>query len=128
MAVGEHEPGSAATELTPGEGAEAQLSRARSGSLDLYDLCDLFAGMFGGPVVVEDRDFQVIAYSRRGGPGDKYRRQTILDRQTPHEWIEGLVRNGLLKHLRTTSSPIRLEADALVPGAVPRLVSGVVHD
>jgi len=84
--------------------------------------------MFGGPVVVEDRDFQVIAYSRRGGPGDKYRRQTILDRQTPHEWIEGLVRNGLLKHLRTTRSPIRLEADALVPGAVRRLVSGVVHD
>ncbi|MGP4090253.1 hypothetical protein, partial [Streptomyces sp. KR55] len=51
---------------------------------DLFDIVDAAARLIGGPVVVEDVDFRVLAYSTVAGqPNDEARRSAILNRRTP---------------------------------------------
>jgi PucR-like helix-turn-helix protein len=77
---------------------------------DLFALADAFADMVGGPVIVEDAGFRVLAYSSFTGAVDEGRNTAILGRRIPPEWLEYLERSGSLDRLRTTSEVIDLRS------------------
>jgi hypothetical protein len=68
---------------------------------DLFALADALAERVGGPVIIEDANFQVLSYSSFAGPTDKGRDQTILSRRMTYEWLEHLESTGDLDRLRT---------------------------
>jgi hypothetical protein len=68
---------------------------------DLFTLADALAERVGGPVIIEDANFQVLSYSSFAGPTDKGRDQTILSRRMTYEWLEHLESTGDLDRLRT---------------------------
>lgn len=65
-----------------------------SGDLDqpaptsMHGLADAIAVMVGGPVVLYDRAHRVIAYSVQDHEIDEVRRDTILGKRTPEQWIK----------------------------------------
>jgi sugar diacid utilization regulator len=67
---------------------------------DLFALADALAERVGGPVIIEDANFQVLSYSSFVGPTDKGRDQTILGRRMTDEWLNHLESTGDLDRLR----------------------------
>jgi DNA-binding PucR family transcriptional regulator len=65
---------------------------------DLFALANSLAAMTGGAVEIEDRQTRVLAYSTQQGV-DEPRRQTILGRQVPEEWVSRLEEAGVFKRL-----------------------------
>jgi PucR C-terminal helix-turn-helix domain len=53
----------------------------------VHGLADAIAVMMGGTVVLYDRAHRVVAYSVQGQPIDDVRRDAILGRRTPEQWI-----------------------------------------
>jgi hypothetical protein len=53
----------------------------------MHGLADAIAAMVGGSVVLYDRAHRVIAYSVQGHEIDEVRRDTILGKRTPEQWI-----------------------------------------
>jgi DNA-binding PucR family transcriptional regulator len=78
---------------------------------DLFALANAFAAMVGGPVTIEDRHSRVLAYSSHSEEIDEPRRQTILGRRVPDEWLERLEDAGVFKRL-WAGEIVRYEADA----------------
>lgn len=58
-----------------------------SGPSSVHGLADAVAVMVGGSVVLYDRGHRVIAYSVQGHPIDEVRRDAILGRRTPDQWV-----------------------------------------
>lgn len=54
----------------------------------MHGLADAIAVMVGGSVVLYDRAHRVIAYSVQGYEIDSVRRDAILGKRTPEQWIE----------------------------------------
>ena len=54
----------------------------------VHGLADAIAVMVGGSVVLYDRAHRVVAYAVHGHPIDDVRRDTILGRRTPDQWIQ----------------------------------------
>jgi DNA-binding PucR family transcriptional regulator len=92
---------------------------------DLFALANAFAAMVGGPVTIEDRHSRVLAYSSHApstGPRDgadagsgeteidEPRRQTILGRRVPDEWLTRLEEAGIFKRL-WAGEVVRYEAE-----------------
>ena len=73
---------------------------------DLFAVADRLAAVVGGPVILEDPAFCVVAYSAFVGPMDRGRAEAILGRRIPSRWLEHLSRTGSLHRLRTTSDVI----------------------
>jgi len=73
---------------------------------DLFALAEGLAERVGGPVIIEDANFQVLSYSTFSGPTDVGRDRAILGRRMPVEWLEHLERSGSLDRLRTTEEVI----------------------
>ncbi len=65
---------------------------------DLFALANALAAMTGGAVEIEDRQTRVLAYSTQEGV-DEPRRQTILGRQVPEEWVARLEEAGVFQRL-----------------------------
>lgn len=57
----------------------------------VYDLADAIAVTVGGSVVLYDRTHRVVAFSVQGYEIDDVRRDTILGRRTPDQWVERFV-------------------------------------
>ncbi|MEU3983514.1 helix-turn-helix domain-containing protein [Streptomyces sp. NPDC026672] len=90
---------------------------------DLFALADSFADRTGGPVIIEDSNFRVLAYSSFIGSMDRGRDTAILGRRIPPEWLEYLERTGSLERLRSTSDVVDLDSG---PGrAHRRLITAV---
>jgi sugar diacid utilization regulator len=66
---------------------------------DLFALANAFAAMMGGPVTIEDRHSRVLAYSSQAETIDEPRRQTILGRRVPDEWLARLEEEGVFRRL-----------------------------
>jgi DNA-binding PucR family transcriptional regulator len=66
---------------------------------DLFALANAFAAMMGGAVTIEDRHSRVLAYSSHGETIDEPRRQTILGRRVPDEWLARLEEEGVFRRL-----------------------------
>jgi sugar diacid utilization regulator len=77
---------------------------------DLFALAEGFAERVGGPVIIEDANFQVLSYSSFSGPTDVGRDRAILGRRMPIEWLEHLDQSGALDRLRTTEDVIDVVA------------------
>jgi hypothetical protein len=75
---------------------------------DLFALADAFAGMVGGPVIIEDADFRVLSYSSFIGPMDQGRNIAILGRHIPPEWRSYLEESGSLERLRKSDDVVDL--------------------
>lgn len=54
----------------------------------MHGLADAIAVMVGGSVVLYDRAHRVIAYSLQGHDIDEVRRDAILGKRTPEQWIK----------------------------------------
>jgi DNA-binding PucR family transcriptional regulator len=66
---------------------------------DLFSLASAIAAMVGGAVTIEDRHSRVLAYSSQDEGVDEPRRQTILGRRVPDEWLQRLEEAGVFKRL-----------------------------
>jgi sugar diacid utilization regulator len=75
---------------------------------DLFALADVFADMVGGPVIIEDANFHVLAYSSFTGDMDKGRDTAILGRSIPADWLDYLEKTGNIERLRTTFDVVDL--------------------
>lgn len=70
--------------------AQDQLAETpeRTPPSSMHGLADAIAVMVGGTVVLYDRAHRVIAYSVRGHEIDDVRRDAILGKRTPEQWIK----------------------------------------
>ena len=66
---------------------------------DLFALASAIAAMVGGAVTIEDRQSRVLAYSSQDEGVDEPRRQTILGRRVPDEWLQRLEDAGVFRRL-----------------------------
>jgi len=101
-AVGEVGPAEAAAPQTDTSG-EVQPG-------DLFALADAFADLVGGPTIIEDANFRVLAYSSFTGPMDQGRNTAILGRRMPPEWLSFLDASGDLERLRTSTDVVDLRS------------------
>jgi hypothetical protein len=63
-------------------------SQDRPAPSGMHGLADAIAVMVGGSVVLYDRAHRVIAYSVQGHDIDEVRRDAILGKRTPEQWIK----------------------------------------
>ena len=75
---------------------------------DLFALADEMATAVGGPVILEDASFRVLAYSAFVGQMDRGRAEAILGRRIPDPWLVHLARTGSLRTLRSTTEVVDL--------------------
>lgn len=85
---------------------------------DLFELANAAAATLGGPVEIDDPGLSLLAFSNLHVEVDELRRQSILGRIPPPAFLDWLRTGGVLRRMRATWEPIRLEP----PGARPRLV------
>ncbi|MGW5113749.1 PucR family transcriptional regulator [Nocardia sp. NPDC004123] len=77
---------------------------------DLFTLAHLICSSLDAPVTLEDRDFNVLAFSGRQDEADASRVATILRRQVPSPLIEQLEQEGILASIYSSNEPIHLPA------------------
>lgn len=93
---------------------------------DLAPACDRFAESTGCPVVVEDPDYRVLAFSAvPGQEGDPVRDAAILRRRTPEAWLQWVSQHG--DQLSTDSDDL-LIVDEPWPGLRRRAVRPLRRD
>lgn len=99
-----------------GDEASSTLGGMPSG--DLFALANAIASLLDAPVTIEDRSFNVLAFSGRQDEADASRVETILGRQVPQRFAEALEDSGIIHDLyRSTREvylqPERTEADEI---------------
>lgn len=77
---------------------------------DLFSLANAVAAMVGGPVTIEDPQSRVLAYSNLGHPIDEARRQTILGRRIPEEWMDRLRGEDFFAKLWASEDVVQYDA------------------
>jgi hypothetical protein len=92
---------------------------------DLFALANAVAAMVGGPTTIEDPHSRVLAYSSLDEPIDEPRRQTILGRRVPDEWIRRMTADGIFRRLWSTEEIVRLDYSREDPSFRPRLAIAV---
>ncbi|MGV9711491.1 PucR family transcriptional regulator [Gordonia sp. NPDC003424] len=97
--------------------AESQVNLTRA--------VDVLAEAIGCPVVVEDREFRVLAYSAVAGqPSDPVRDAAILRRKSPDAWLAWIDGN---EDRDLSSGELHVVRDAF-PGLRPRQIKAVRSD
>lgn len=91
---------------------------------DLFALANAVAAMVGGATTIEDPRSQVLAYSSLDHPTDQARREAILGRQVPVEWMRKLEVAGVFRRLWHEDEPVEI-GDFGEPGMRPRLAIAV---
>lgn len=82
---------------------------------DLFALANAVAAMVGGAVTIEDRQSRVLAYSTAEGHTiDEPRRETILGRRVPAEWLKRLEDEGVFRRL-WAGEIVRYDGEHLQP-------------
>ncbi|HEY9315159.1 helix-turn-helix domain-containing protein [Williamsia sp.] len=88
---------------------------------DLFALANAAAAMLEGPVVLDDENLEVIAFSNLDDPIDEIRRQSILQRRPPRDFIDWCESSGILPRVRQSMRPVKVTPD----GGAERLVIAV---
>ena len=91
------------------EGRETESGR---GPTDLFALADHLADEIGAAVVIEDRLFRVLAYSRLQQHADPARVETILERQAPARLRTLFDARGVYQHVAYSDEPLFVDGDA----------------
>jgi hypothetical protein len=92
---------------------------------DLFGLANAIAARTGGPVTIEDAQSRVLAYSTGEEAIDDYRRDTILGRRVPEEWIRRLQQDGAFRRIWQSDAPVRISYAATEPSYRDRMVMAV---
>lgn len=92
---------------------------------DLFALANAVAAMVGGPVTIEDTRSRILAYSNTEAEIDEPRRQAILGRRVPDEWVQLLTSTGAFKKLWSTGEVVRIDDLAGDGSLKPRLAIAV---
>lgn len=92
---------------------------------DLFALANAIAARTGGPVTIEDGQSRVLAYSTGTETIDDFRRDTILGRRVPEEWVRRLQDDGAFRRIWLSESPVRISYSASEPAYRDRLVMAV---
>jgi hypothetical protein len=92
---------------------------------DLFGLANAIAAMVGGPTTIEDPQSTVLAYSSLDNPIDDARRQTILGRRVPEEWMQRLRDDGVFRRLWGRDEVVRIEYPEEQPELRRRLAIAV---
>ena len=90
---------------------------------DLFALANAVSAMVGGPATIEDPKSRVLAYSSLEDEIDEPRRQTILGRRVPDEWVKLLTGKGVFRQLWFTRDVVHVED--LSDEARPRMAIAV---
>lgn len=77
---------------------------------DLFALANAVAAMVGAATTIEDPRSQVLAYSSLGHATDTPRREAILGRQVPTEWMRRLEEAGTFRRLWQGDEPVDIPA------------------
>lgn len=92
----------------------------------VHGLADAIAALVGGSVVLYDRAHRVVAYSVQGHEIDNVRRDTILGRQTPEQWIERFTADrSAYETFRAPNTVVRVDG---YPGLRTRLRTAICFD
>jgi hypothetical protein len=91
------------TELHRGARSPGETGLDRGASA-LFDMADDLAGVAGGPVIIEDGHGCLLGYSHGQDEADAVRRETILQRGIPPQYL-GLLRRTTLRILARSSTP-----------------------
>ena len=92
---------------TAGHSVDRHASSIRLG--DLFAAADVIAARVGGPVTIEDARSRVLAYSNTPESElDEPRRQTILGRGVPPEWLRRLEDAGVFQRLWDTDEVVEM--------------------
>lgn len=96
---------------------------------DIFDFCNHLAWQLGGPILIHDAAWGVVAYSNLPQPMDEWRRMAILRRQVP---MDQHVFDGDRTRAEMIAQPDRIYTMAAVPGKqaqrtfVPVMVMGAL--
>ena len=82
---------------------------------DLFGLADAVSSLVGGATTIEDEHSTVLAYSSSAHPVDGPRRDTILGRRVPAEWLARLTDLGVFKRLWASDEVVRVTLDGISP-------------
>lgn len=80
---------------------------------DIFDFCNRLAWQLGGPILIHDADWGVVAYSNLPQPMDEWRRMAILRRQVP---IDQDIFDGDRTRAELIAQPDRIYTMPEVPG------------
>lgn len=97
--------------------------RARDG---VVTIADRAAEKLGGHIIVEDQNFQMLAYSRLSSYMDEARREAILQRQMPATYGQIFDAQGVQASLISGEDVVQSEAAPEV-GLGPRLIVAIRH-
>ena len=84
-------------------------------------IADSAAIALGGPILITDERFDVLAYSRSGDDTGGLRARSILARRLPRELVAWLGSSGTAALIRTASAPLTVEP----PGGGLQVVSPI---
>lgn len=88
---------------------------------DLFALANSAAATLEGPVIIDDENMEVIAFSSLGDQIDEIRKQSILQRRPPKEFLTWCEATGVLSRVRQSLRPVRV----VPPDGATRLVSAI---
>nr|WP_218681294.1 PucR family transcriptional regulator [Rhodococcus qingshengii] len=77
---------------------------------DLFELAQNVAAITRGMVSIEDEHSHVLAYSASGDAADELRRQSILGREGPREYLRKLQEWGVFESLRRSDDVVEVPA------------------
>lgn len=87
-------------------GADAEPADATG---DLFALANAIAARVGGPTTIEDPQSTVLAFSSLDEPIDEARRDTILGRRVPADWVRRLHEDGVFRRMWSQDGVIRVD-------------------
>lgn len=95
---------------------------------DIHQMTDYISKVLNKSVIVENKNFELIAYSSSGDyEFDLTQQKTILTKKCPTFIIERLKKEGIVQHLENHNEPIRIETIEEF-GFYQRVVVRVIHN
>lgn len=91
---------------------------------DLYSIAETTAKLVGGPVIINDANARMLAFSADTTQMDSMRRLSVLGRQPIPEHRRLLDKLGVFRQIRSSDAPVYLEENNAL-NLKPRIVVGI---
>jgi PucR family transcriptional regulator, proline-responsive transcriptional activator len=76
---------------------------------DIHKATELISSKLGNPVIIENKNFELISYSSSSDKFDQTQQKTILTKKCPIFIIDRLKKEGIVHRLEKHSDPIRVQ-------------------
>ncbi|WP_175987270.1 CdaR family transcriptional regulator [Bacillus sp. Marseille-Q1617] len=76
---------------------------------DIHKATELISSKLGNPVIIENKNFELISYSSSFDKFDQTQQKTILTKKCPIFIIDRLKKEGIVHRLENQSDPIRVQ-------------------